>query len=88
LKVLVSSGRIYRQAQLSFRCVQMFLGFCAVAVHIVVIGCASAFHFVDRLDDVLVNIVKVVPVMNPLRTNHAGNERQADRRYSKCFPHG
>jgi hypothetical protein len=67
--LLVKLCCFHRQAQFSFRRVQVFLGLNTVTVHVIVIGRARAFHFMDRLDHVFVNVIEIVPVMNPLCAN-------------------
>ena len=49
----------------------MFLGPYPVAVHVVMVGSASVFHFMDRLVNVFVNLVQVVPIAD-LRREHSG----------------
>ena len=43
---------------------QVLLGFCAVSCHVIVVGFAGVFHFMDRLNYVVVYLVQVVPVVH------------------------
>jgi UDP-glucuronate decarboxylase len=43
---------------------QELLGLGAVTSHVIVIGCARAVHFVDRLYDMIVHLVEIVPIVD------------------------
>jgi hypothetical protein len=76
-----------RQLQFVLGLAEVFLSLGAVALHVVMVGCASLFHFVDRFKNVLVNIIEVVPIVNLSRNQRAGNKRKSKTGYSKWFPH-
>lgn len=57
-------GSVDREAQLALCCAEMVFGFGAVAHHVVVIRRTRMLHFVDGFNDMLVNSVKIVPIVN------------------------
>jgi hypothetical protein len=57
-----SSGGSKRKIKLVLCGFQVFLGFHAVALHIVMILRASPFHIVNGIDDVLVNRFEILKV--------------------------
>lgn len=57
-------GSVDREAQLALCCAEMVFGFGAVAHHVVVIRRTCMLHFVDGFNDMLVNSVKIVPIVN------------------------
>jgi hypothetical protein len=85
----VSSGGFDSQVQFVFGRVQVFFGFRAVALHIVMIGGTGSFHFVDRFHYVFVNRIKIAPIVNLRRKKSATSKGQTDNRTdSKELLHG
>ena len=50
-------GRSNGEVELVFGSVKMFLGLRAVALHIVVVGGASAIHLLDGFNDMLMDLI-------------------------------
>jgi hypothetical protein len=84
----LSPGCLHGQVEFVFGCVQMLFGFGSVAFHIVVVGGSGALHFVDRLDDMLMAFVQVVPVVDLCRHGDTGNKRHSKSRNGKNSLHG
>jgi hypothetical protein len=78
---------VNRQLQFVLGLAEVFLCLGAVALHVVVVGRAGSLHFVDRFNNVLVNIIEVVPIVNLSRNQRAGNKRKSKTGNSKWFPH-
>jgi hypothetical protein len=76
-----------REAQLVLGRVQVFLGLGAVSCHVIVIGFAGVIHFMDRLNDVVVNPVQVVPVAHLRRQHGTGRKRNGESKNSGDFLH-
>src|SRR5215469_16377797 len=71
---LANSGRLHRHMQFVLGLAQMVLRLNAVAVHIIVVGCTSPFHLMNRFQNMLMDIVKIVPVPNLSGKHRASNE--------------
>ena len=65
--LLMGLGSLDREAQLPLRCAEVILGFGAVALHVVVIRRTCMLHLMDGLNNMLVNIVKIVPIVGLCR---------------------
>jgi hypothetical protein len=65
--------------------VQMFLGLCAVAFHIVVVSGAGSIHFVNRFQHVLVNFVEIVPIVDGPSEQCASYKRKAEAATASSF---
>ena len=59
---------------------KMLFCFCAMPVHVIVIGSACPIHLVDGLGHVIVDRIQIVPVMHPLGNRQSGGKRQAYRK--------
>jgi hypothetical protein len=57
-------GSIDRETELAFCSAEVILSFRAVAHHVVVILCPCALHFMDGFNDMLVHIVKIMPIVD------------------------
>jgi hypothetical protein len=68
------SRRFYRLVQLVLGLVQELLGLGSMSGHIVMVRGASAVHFMDRLDYVIVDLVEIVPIPHSLRKRYSGHE--------------
>ena len=72
--------RLHSLVQFPLGPVQEFLSFGAVAGHVVVIGRARPVHLMNRFDHVIMDLVQVVPVVDPIRYGHrTGAKGQAGR---------
>jgi len=80
-------GRFNRLVQFALGGAKVLFGLCAVAGHIVMISGARMLHLVDRLNNVVVDGVQIVPVMNSFGKCDPSSERQAERNKSKSFLH-
>ncbi len=71
---------------------KMLFSFCAMPVHIVVIGSACPIHLADRFRDVIVDRIQIVPIMHPFGNRQSGRKRQTnsestnDKRFLHRFP--
>ena len=52
--------------QLVLRRSQKFLSLLAVTSHVVVIRRACTFHFLDRLYDMLMHCIEIMPIVDPI----------------------
>jgi hypothetical protein len=69
------------EAQFALRRAEVVLGFGAVAHHVVVIRRTRMLQFIYGFNDMLVNLVKIVPVANLCGYHRTGGKRG---RESKC----
>ena len=56
-----------------------------MAVHIVMIGLPRPLHLVDRLDNMVVDRVEIVPVADPVSGDGASNKQNATAPASNVF---
>jgi hypothetical protein len=52
----------------------------AMSSHVIVIGCAGIFHFVDRFLYVVMDFLQIVPVVNLVGNRDSGSKRQTGRK--------
>ncbi len=84
---LTFSRSAHSEVQFTFCRSQVFLSPYTMAVHVVMIRSASAFHLPDRLVDVLVNFLKIVPVAYSLRRKRTCPECQSQSQDRKKLLH-
>jgi hypothetical protein len=77
----LAAGGLDGEIELVLGVVKGFLGLQGVAIHVVVVGSLGALHFVDGIDDMMVNSVEVVPVVD------LGNGDSASKGEGKCGNH-
>jgi hypothetical protein len=65
-------------------CAEMLFCPQAMPTHIVVVGCASSFHLLDRFLHMVLASFQVMPIMNPLGDGDPGNKRQARGKNGNC----
>ena len=54
----------------------MLLGPLPVSGHVVTVGLTRAFHLMDGLADVFVDLIQIMPVADPVSEGSAGHEGQ------------
>ena len=75
------------QMQFVIRLAQMLFRSYAVTLLIVVVGCTSPFHFVNRFLYVFVNVIEVMPISHLPCKQRTSNKGQADGGYGKQLLH-
>jgi hypothetical protein len=73
---LVGLGPVDGQLEFVLGLVEVFFGLCSVAFHVIVVGRAGAFHFVDGFENVLVNFIEIVPIADSLGKHRARDKRK------------
>jgi hypothetical protein len=72
--------RLNGLVQLALGYMQGLFGLRAVTGHIVVVRCAGAVHLMDCLDDVVMDLVEIMPVMDRVGHEQWRRPRATDQR--------
>jgi hypothetical protein len=74
--LVLCPDRLDRLVQFALRRPQMLFRLCAMPSHIVMVGGAGHFQFMDRFVHMVMDLVQVMPVTNLIGDRNPGGKRQ------------